>query len=306
MPGAVSQFLAIQAHQSEARGSRLRRFKQAPAKILPRSFERDFLNGILPLAQLAIDAVNQRIVPRLSEFHRRAVPRADHSQTIPRIILDVETFADEIDDIFGAIQGDLDIIRQTEDVVQGTAAAVNARNAADVRAQIKAVTDADLFFGDDLARDTIQAFVQENVNLVTTIPEGHLARVRNATLRGLNSGQTVEQIAAEIERITRATENQAKLIAEDQVQKLDGALTRVRQVDLGITHYIWRTVGDDRVRPAHRRRNGRRFSWNNPPPDGHPGQPVRCRCNALPDIRGQAATLAGGFPRRRAAGRRAR
>ena len=287
MPGAVSQFLQIEASQAVAVGRRPKLFKMAPVRIMPRSFEADFRNGILPLAQLAIDAVNERIVPRLGEFHRRAVPRADVS-FVDVLRLDVDTFADEIDRIFGAIQGDLDVIRQAEAVASSTAQAVSARNAANVRSQIKAVVDRDLFFSDDRARDTIQAFVQENVDLIKTIPEGHLARVRNATLRGLNSGQTVDQIGAEIARITRATENQARLIAEDQVQKLDGALTRVRQVDLGITHYIWRTRGDDRVRPIHRRRNGRRFSWNDPPFDGHPGQPIRCRCVALPDIRGQS------------------
>ena len=54
------------------------------------------------------------------------------------------------------------------------------------------------------------------------------------------------------------------------------------QQKLGITHYTWRTSQDERVRHEHVLRDGRRFAWDNPPDDGHPGQPIRCRCVAEP------------------------
>ena len=44
------------------------------------------------------------------------------------------------------------------------------------------------------------------------------------------------------------------------------------------THYIWRTRGDGRVRASHAANNGRIFSWDNPPPMGHPGEDYNCRC----------------------------
>ena len=31
------------------------------------------------------------------------------------------------------------------------------------------------------------------------------------------------------------------------------------------THYIWRTRGDDKVRPSHAANNGRVFAWDDPP-----------------------------------------
>ncbi|MGM0583820.1 MAG: minor capsid protein [Pseudomonadota bacterium] len=48
------------------------------------------------------------------------------------------------------------------------------------------------------------------------------------------------------------------------------------------THYIWRTRGDDKVRPSHAANNGRVFAWNDPPETGHPGEDYGCRCTAEP------------------------
>lgn len=43
-------------------------------------------------------------------------------------------------------------------------------------------------------------------------------------------------------------------------------------------YYIWRTVGDDKVRSRHTERDGEVFNWNNPPEGGHPGEDYGCRC----------------------------
>ena len=48
------------------------------------------------------------------------------------------------------------------------------------------------------------------------------------------------------------------------------------------THYIWRTRGDSKVRKEHAANNGKVFSWDNPPPTGHPGDDYGCRCTAEP------------------------
>ncbi len=48
------------------------------------------------------------------------------------------------------------------------------------------------------------------------------------------------------------------------------------------THYIWRTRGDDKVRPSHASNSGRFFAWDDPPETGHPGQDYGCRCAAEP------------------------
>ncbi|MBL4692769.1 MAG: hypothetical protein JKY92_05515 [Magnetovibrio sp.] len=44
--------------------------------------------------------------------------------------------------------------------------------------------------------------------------------------------------------------------------------------------YIWHTVGDGKVRSSHEDRDGKEFSWDEPPGGGHPGEAYNCRCSA--------------------------
>jgi SPP1 gp7 family putative phage head morphogenesis protein len=53
------------------------------------------------------------------------------------------------------------------------------------------------------------------------------------------------------------------------------------------SHYVWRAQRDEKVRPSHRRNDGRVFSWADPPDIGHPGDGRNCRCEAVPYVEGQ-------------------
>lgn len=46
--------------------------------------------------------------------------------------------------------------------------------------------------------------------------------------------------------------------------------------------YIWRTVGDRKVRDEHAARDGQRFYWSAPPDGEHPSEDYNCRCWAEP------------------------
>jgi SPP1 gp7 family putative phage head morphogenesis protein len=77
-------------------------------------------------------------------------------------------------------------------------------------------------------------------------------------------------------------EKRAALIACDQVGKLNSQLAQYEQVNQGVDSYIWQTMMDNRVRPEHAERQGKRYYWNDPPSGGHPGWSYRCRCVAIP------------------------
>lgn len=47
------------------------------------------------------------------------------------------------------------------------------------------------------------------------------------------------------------------------------------------SHYIWTTVGDDKVRPEHAAREGQVFAWDDPA-ISPPGTEHECRCTAVP------------------------
>ena len=64
--------------------------------------------------------------------------------------------------------------------------------------------------------------------------------------------------------------------------KQENHVSEEEQRAAGITHYIWRTQGDGRVRAAHAANNGMLFAWDHPPATGHPGKDYGCRCWAEP------------------------
>ena len=151
----------------------------------------------------------------------------------------------------------------------------------------------------------MQAKMAENVSLIRSVPSDYFERIQqivNANLAGEGiEGGPLRQI----QKLTGLTRKRAKLIAHDQASKTMAGLTQIRQQNVGITHYIWRTQKGVRVagNPAgkypptpqmerstahgnHWKREGKVFAWDDPPPDGHPGQPINCMCWAEPIIPG--------------------
>ena len=61
-----------------------------------------------------------------------------------------------------------------------------------------------------------------------------------------------------------------------------GLINQLRQQDLGIERYIWRSRDDAQVRDSHAEYDDQVFSWDEPPAGGHPGQAHNCRCFAEP------------------------
>lgn len=61
-----------------------------------------------------------------------------------------------------------------------------------------------------------------------------------------------------------------------------GLINQLRQQDLGIERYIWRSQDDAKVRESHADYDDQVFRWDEPPAGGHPGQAHNCRCYAEP------------------------
>jgi len=148
--------------------------------------------------------------------------------------------------------------------------------------------------------------VADNVALIKSIPEEYLAKVSAKVDSYFASGKRWEDLAAEIERIGEVTYNRARRIARDQASKLNAAFNEVRQTSIGISHYIWSTSHDERVRPTHAALNGTKQAWANPPiihgEALNPGEDYECRCGAIPvlDLSEEAAPAAAAEERQAA------
>jgi SPP1 gp7 family putative phage head morphogenesis protein len=148
----------------------------------------------------------------------------------------------------------------------------------------KQVLDIDVTTSEDWLNSAIEAFSAENAALITTLSQRHIDQVRSLVVEGFRNGTTAKNLSLEIEnKVNAKTKANYRLIARDQVNKLNGQLTQLRQRSVGVTRYVWRTSLDERVRPSHRSKEGNTYQWDNPPDDtGHPGNDYQCRCYAEP------------------------
>lgn len=140
-------------------------------------------------------------------------------------------------------------------------------------------------------------WVQENLDLIKSIDAESLRKIRETMAdmilgtvdreeltRDLQRGLIPVIFRKPLEEIEKRERNRAALIGRDQVGKLNGRIAEYQQRQLGVEEYVWVTAGDERVRPSHRALNGHKIKWKEPPPEGHPGYPIQCRCIADPII----------------------
>lgn len=137
--------------------------------------------------------------------------------------------------------------------------------------------------------------VRRNVRLVTNLSDDFSTRVERTVTRATLTGTTAKDFSADLTEQFGFTKQRARLIARDQIAKATGNLNQLRQQQAGIKNYVWSTSLDERVRgnpggkypsasPSHWAREGVTFKWDEPPSDGHPGEPVNCRCTARAKI----------------------
>lgn len=139
----------------------------------------------------------------------------------------------------------------------------------------------------------------ENVKLIKSIPNVHFDKIAKAiknNLAGLPQEGNVS-LTQRIIKIGNISKNKASFIAKDQTKKITSSLNRVRSQNIGLEDYKWATAGNEkvvgnpsglypkptniRVHGNHYKRNGKIFSYNNPPIDGNPGDAPGCQCVAL-------------------------
>lgn len=168
-------------------------------------------------------------------------------------------------------------------IVRLVAASVDTFNAKQFHAVLRSVYRVDILTGAPPGLTAaLQAFEMENIQLIKSIPVEALGRMNQKIINAVQIGKPMRETQKMLVEEFGVTSRRAELIARDQVGKLNGQLTQLRQEDIGVDSYTWRGVLDSRERITHVEREGKVFQWDKPPDDGHPGQPVQCRCTAEP------------------------
>jgi len=164
------------------------------------------------------------------------------------------------------------------------AANVDRFNRGELDGLFKRTLGIPLTTGKDLSIDRlIASFADENVALIKDLGKSALDRVQTTVLDGFARGRTTRDIAKDLAEQRGISKRRAALIARDQIGTLNSELTQVRHVRMGVTSYVWRTAGDERVRDEHAALEGRVFTWaQGAGSEGNPGEPIACRCEAEP------------------------
>lgn len=125
----------------------------------------------------------------------------------------------------------------------------------------------------------------ENMKLVQNMKDDWRNKIASDLYREVTQGCSIKDITADILKRTNMAYSHAKIIANDQTGTIISDLNTYRNKQAGAGSYIWQTMEDDRVRPAHQDLDGKQFDYDDPNggDDGQlPGQPINCRCVATP------------------------
>ena len=139
----------------------------------------------------------------------------------------------------------------------------------------------------------LEAATIQNANLIKSIPQRYLDDVANTVQTGMRAGVLPRSIAKELVEKFGVAERRAKFIARDQAAKVNGEITKQRQLDAGFEFFFWLDADDSRVRHRHRQIANADvgygkgvYRWDDLPLSDEgtpiqPGQDYRCRCNAV-------------------------
>jgi len=143
--------------------------------------------------------------------------------------------------------------------------------------------------------DRMKAYMDDNVDLITSLPLKAAERVHHLVNNNLKTGARAETLIAELLQTGKVTESQARTIARTETSRAATGLVKASAESIDIDWYFWRTTHDNRLRKSHKIMDGVLCRWDDPPsPEllageksvGNylPGAIWNCRCYAEPLI----------------------
>ena len=147
--------------------------------------------------------------------------------------------------------------------------------------------------------DMKQSWAEDNYTLITSNAKNYISKINTLTEQAIVNGMSPGKLKEEILKATESlSDKHCKLLARDQMGKLNGQITEAQMTEVGLDMYVWSTSYDDRVRDSHAVMEGLLCRWDDASvcsydngktwvsrPSGaidlHPGQDIQCRCVAL-------------------------
>ena len=267
-----------------------------PARLSRRPRRRRRQKTLRPIRRRPIDELDYRrellaLVDQVrSQMETLIVPLLESLE--PEFLKD--DFSDDLDDAFRGIRQQYDDMEEF-----ATSRAERMVGTVDRAHEIRYMRELQRKVGIDMRgliqseglQGTLRATTKVNVNLIESIPAEYFSKIEKLVYQNTLTGRTdARSLRQAIFEIGESTEERARLIARDQVAKLNSAVNTERNLALGIVEYIWRATGgktgDGRTRDRHRHAHGNVYRFDDPKVKGsisgfvNPGEDVQCRCSA--------------------------
>lgn len=253
--------------------------------LYPTGTERDYLAALRRYVLAPFEqSVRDHLMPALPIVFAQARGRQD--ATDPRDIPEGAGWFETLREALVVTLTQAGISDGTiREIVMRVAASVETFNAKEFHAVLRSVYRVDIFPSMPSGmRLAIESFEMQNIALIKSIPVEATGRMSGKIIEALRTGRTLKDTQALVREELGVADRRARVIARDQVGKLNGQITELRQTDIGVDSYKWRGILDARERESHVAREGKVFKWSEPPDDGHPGEPIQCRCSAEPEL----------------------
>jgi SPP1 gp7 family putative phage head morphogenesis protein len=147
--------------------------------------------------------------------------------------------------------------------------------------------------------DMKNSWAEDNYTLITSNAKKYVSQINTLTEQAIVNGLSPAKLKEQIKKATEGlSDKHCKLLARDQMGKLNGQITEAQMQEVGLDLYVWSTAYDDRVRDSHALMEGLLCRWDDASvcsydngktwvarPSGavdlHPGQDIQCRCVPL-------------------------
>lgn len=142
------------------------------------------------------------------------------------------------------------------------------------------------------AKEQIAKEWASNLKLfVKDFTDKEIIKLREFVQENATAGFRASNLEVELRKQFNISKNKAKFLARQETSLFTANYSKQRYQMAGIDEYIWSTSQDERVRDDHRRLNGKKFSFDDPPivdlntgKKANPGEDFNCRCVAIPVI----------------------
>lgn len=272
--------------------------------VYPISAERELARAYLPIAA-HIRKIAKPFLERLMAIY--SVWAEENLRMDARVSLQ-DAIGEILDEYGDAIDAGMDL-KMISSQAERAAKVAKGASIRDWKALVNNALDykIDTPFYEETLEDLVNKWTYESTRQITSYPEEYLGKIQEIISWGFTTHQPLVNVYRRIEKITGDTRSHVRMIARDQMGTLNCQMTRYEHESMGVTHYVWVTKRDNRVRECHRELNGKVFSWNNPPAMWymtkskgivytgrycHPGEDYGCRCTANPVFEPSAVNAA--------------